>query len=308
MRKKRTVELFKVNWSAINEDNEELTFNEFLSIYLHEYNLDTNDRDTYFKVKRENEDFLIGSITTTKTYGIPCKNNKRNHIPSRLDIADDEGLGYSNVLLFDKKYQVLYYEFNQNGCWIQSFIDFIRDRNLRLDAPYQISISCNVILRRNSYQRLISSTRFKKLHLKIAFPDQMVLEDDQRNNSIKNAIINAAKASPDTLELLLNVDTRRTNASLNQGRITNTINWLYSQIGGRNSEHYQKVEFTSFAPGEDDGIENKDTIDLANDKFRRTFFIEEPRIRSDLQISEKVLGIIEVYSRCLPDIRLIFRS
>ncbi|MCY1719571.1 hypothetical protein OU798_04420 [Prolixibacteraceae bacterium Z1-6] len=307
MRKKRTVELFRINWTATNPEQGDVSFEYFLENYADGYSIEEAGKNIYLKIQRTRDNYIAGSISTTKKYGIPPKNNASSHVSSGLDMDEDEGLGYSNVFLYDITYRVLYYEFNLNGCWIKRFFEFLNSCNDSLEDSFDIDIQERVVLRQNAYERLRSCSSFTKIHLKVAFPNQMIFQNRAENDSMENVIRSAAQHETDTLEMILNVDSRRLGATLNPGRIGNDIRWFTNQLRGPNAAHYTKIEVTGVSTDEESNVQRRDPIDLANDKFKRHFEIDEPRILTDLQIREKTSGIIDVYNRCLPEVRLIFR-
>lgn len=307
--KKRKVELFKLTFNAIDDSQNHLNFFDFVSNYLNEITRDETWKKTYFKVLRNTEDFFVLGITTTKMYGIPPINDFENHESSAIPLSDTEGLGYFNIILYDKNFSVLYFEFVQNGCWLSTFIEIIKEFERTEDCPYDITISATAVLRTEAYERLMNYGRYGQIELKIAAPTQMILSRRAENDAILSAINYAQDLNADVLDYVFKIDARRTNSSLNQSVIRSSLAIARRYISSDQSQHFLKFKVTGFhTEGTGSNVsERKDTIDLVKDKFIRYFTINEPRVREDLQILDKTSGIIDVYQRCLPEIGVLFR-
>lgn len=241
-------------------------------------------------------------------YGIPPKNDIKTHVPSPLDLTPEEGIGYSNVFLYDKKFKVLYYEFNQNGLWVSTFNDHIQSLQNTESCPYEIKSSVTHIMRKEAYQRLINYGRYLQIELQIANPDGLTITERTKNDSILNVIKTNQGMNAKVLNYVFKVDSRYTDNTLHIPTIRRQINQIWKLISNDKNGHVTKYKVTGFHGDGDGPINKKDTIDLVNDKFSRTFEINEPRIKQDLQLNEKKVGIEDVYKRCLPEIKDIFKK
>ena len=99
-RKRKKIETLKIE---ILDKN--INFIEVLnSAEGKKYQEGEDKRYTLYKLK-DNEDYYLGYISTTKLSDIAPKHNSNTNEYERLPINSNngEGLGYSNVFIYDKK-------------------------------------------------------------------------------------------------------------------------------------------------------------------------------------------------------------
>ena len=306
--KKRKVELFRFRFEAINNNNTKIGFYDFAIKYLNNKAINEIYKDTYFDIKEDTSNYFIIGVVTTKMYGIPPKNDIVKHKTGALPLLPNEGIAYSNIILYDKTFKILYYEFNQNGLWASTFVDHILGMQQTAGCPYDINASIVPILRKKAYKRLMEFGRYSQIELQIANPDGLVISEITKTDSLLNIIKCNQGLDAEVLNYTYKVDTRKSDSTLDISTVRRMIKQAKNILSGSNTSHLTKLKITGYH-GEDDGPQNrKDTIDLVNDKFSRTFEINEPRVRNDLQFVEKKKGIVNVYNRCLPEIKELFKK
>lgn len=82
-------------------------------------------KDVSLRILNKGNDTIIGLVETSRNENIPPKKNKKKKTIEKLGLEVGEGLAYANIFIYEKKRQILMYEVNKFGCFIDHFIEYI---------------------------------------------------------------------------------------------------------------------------------------------------------------------------------------
>jgi len=299
-KKKKIIETMVVSLS-----NPNLTFEKLLSACTEHQDASNAERTISLHINRDKPGYIIGFVNTTKKSGIPPKHNPDTGEYSPLDIAEGEGLGFSNVFIYDKRYKVLMYEFNKNGCYLSSFNHLLETFIYQLDnEDYKTTISFLPLLRADAYKRMMSMDYIKTLELKIAEPSQIRQEYLDENDAISNAIKTGSELKSDTMEVKFDIQARKL-----EGMPSQVINKILKSMGRiidkNETSVIEKLKLTGYYNDPESNDRKKDDIDMIFDRYKKTFDIYEPRIQQDPQTMEKCNSIYSRYLDCVEDFKIL---
>ncbi len=272
--------------------------------------VDTNyneDKGKVFSLHRirENNDFFLGYMNTTKQIGIPPKHNPRHSTSEALPIneTDGEGLGYSNVFVYDKTFQVIMYEFNQNGCYLGSFRRYVLELyNEGADEPLNVSFS--PLLRLEALERILRFNVYKSLQVKIAVPSGGMQDFLDENDALSSAISTAQQLQSDTVDLKFDIKGRPINGMPSQV-VSNLIRRVQRLINNYDERIVDKFVVAGYYHDIEEDVTKKDEIDFLTDRYLKTFSVDEPNILSDSQTREKSSSLFDVYINCRSDFEIL---
>lgn len=264
------------------------------------------NKSVQFSVIEDNKDYTIGFVRSTIDKDLPAKINKRSKKISPLDVANDEGIAYGNVLLYSKKLNVLFYEVNKNSIYLDSFKDFIyrcfhSSETLKEESIFETTFS--TIFRKNEYERALKMDKYKSFKIKVYQPKNLLKEVKELNSSLEDKIDmeflpeieRAANLNSDYAEIEFNVH----NAKKSGGLYKNKIEPLIRNLGkalkfGQIRQNIDTIEICGY---ENEYSSSKIPIDLVGDVYCAFFKIDIPRLDSDLMKSQRITCIKEVYER-----------
>ncbi len=272
--------------------------------------VDTNyneDKGKVFSLHRirENNDFFLGYMNTTKQIGIPPKHNPRHSTSEALPIneTDGEGLGYSNVFVYDKTFQVIMYEFNQNGCYLGSFRRYVLELyNEGADEPLNVSFC--PLLRLETLERILRFNVYKSLQVKIAVPSGGMQDFLDENDALSSAISTAQQLQSDTVDLKFDIKGRPINGMPSQV-VSNLIRRVQRLINNYDERIVDKFVVAGYYHDIEEDVTKKDEIDFLTDRYLKTFSVDEPNILSDSQTREKSSSLFDVYINCRSDFEIL---
>ncbi|MDD2635944.1 MAG: hypothetical protein PHW82_10635 [Bacteroidales bacterium] len=254
---------------------------------------------------RENSDYFLGYMNTTKQKGIPPKHNPRENTFEQLPIneGDGEGLGFSNVFIFDKTHQVIMYEFNKNGCYLASFRNYIRHL-YNNDAEERLNLSFSPLLRLEAYQRMLQVDIYKTLEVKIATPIRPIQDFLDENDALSSAISTSQLLQSDTVNLKFDIKGRPLNGMPTQA-ISNLIRRIERLATGYDESIVEKFVICGYYNDIENDTLRKDEIDFLLDRYQKTFNVDEPNVLSNTQTHEKSTALFNVYWDCKGDFEIL---
>ncbi|MGV3630304.1 MAG: DUF6731 family protein [Bacteroidota bacterium] len=293
--KKKKLEVMLVSTSDQNR-----SFVDILNSCIGNSFNDGNGKILSLKRFNDNTEYFLGYLNTTKQAGIPPKHSSFNDSYEALPINADngEGLGYSNVFVYDKLNKVLMYEFNKNGCYLASFNKYLSYfTNDGTQAP--IDISFTPLLRPEAYDRMLNINVYKTLEVKIATPTNMIQEFVDENDALSGAIRTGIELETDTIDLKFDIKGRPIEGMPSQ-RISNLLRRINILLG-REEHLVEKLTICGYYLDPEDNHLIKDEIDFLLDRYKKTFTIDEPSVLNDPQTREKINSLLDVYLNCRTD-------
>ena len=289
--------------------NNNLDFTELLHFSQDSDFNDGSGKIVNLRIHFEEDTFLRGAVTTTKQTGIPPKHNPISHTFTALPIDEEsgEGLGYSNVFVYDKRAKILMYEFNRNGCYLSLFGRLIKHFSHEASEE-AVQLEFSPVLRTEAYERMLSMEIYKSLEVKVANPSQLTRDFLDDNDALSSAIQAGSELGSDTIDLKYSMKGRRVDNGMPSQVIARFINKVQSILGA-NDQVIEKFTIKGYRVDDSDSTESiKDEIDILLDRYTKSFSVNEPNVQGDPQTNEKLLSLYDVYMNCRSDFNIFHSS
>ena len=252
----------------------------------------------------ENDEYFSGYVNVTKQIGIPPKHNSIEDTFEALPIneGEGEGLGFSNVFVYDKRSCVLMYEFNKNGCYLTSFRRCILYLYNDIEPEGQLDISFYPLLRPEAYERMLNIDIYKTLEVKIATPREEIRDFLDENDALVSAITTSQELGADTMSLKFDIKGRPVRGMSSQfiSRLVRNVRRLFE----RDESSVRKLVIRGYYHDPEQDVDVQDTIDFILDRYKKNFSVDEPNVLSDPQTNEKLGSLLGVYLDCRGDFRI----
>lgn len=302
--KKKKIEFFKVQIMTMNNELSELTFNEVLNFpELLNRSLPIKGKDIEFKILRNNDNYLVGILETNRDINVPPKKHKLNLTFDRIGLEVEEGLAYGNVLLFDKQRNILMYESNKFGCYLDHFVNFIYLAIRESEVYRTFRIKFEAILTRGEYERILNFGFHKSIEVEIAHPDLIVADFEHRNNALFSAINSGRELNSSKVFAKFEVEARPNRGQgLSDIRLREILDDAAGLMQGRFRGNVKKV----IVSGYDADARRLKKIDLVADRYLKTITLDEPRENINLLENQRAEQIVELFNNCQQDFDRMF--
>jgi hypothetical protein len=298
--KRKKVETMKVSLTS-----ESLSFCQILNSIVDLKYHDGHGKLVSLHKIRENDEYFLGYMNTTKQTGIPPKHNPTQNTfePLPINEVDGEGLGFSNVFVFDKNHRVLMYEYNKNGCYLATFRHYVLNLHNR-HGDETISLSFSPLLRLEAYQRMLNLDVYKTLEVKIATPTNVIRDFLDENDAISSAITTSQLLNSDTVDLKFDIKGKPINGMPNQV-ISNLIRRIQRLAINYDEQIVEKFTICGYHHDIEEDVTKKEIIDFLLDRYVKTFTVDEPNVLHDTQTREKSNSLFIVYWDCRNDFDML---
>lgn len=303
-RKKKFVEVLPPRVKCLSQVESEITFSDILS-YMSGRTVYYSDKEYIVKtyVSDNLENCLEGIIVTCQNKDIPPKRNNQTGEFSALPVdIDHEKLSFGNAFMYDKRMNVLFYERNKNGCFIDTLAKFIiqmwnQDEEEHKDM--KIELDFIAILRKGEYERALNMGYYKEFIAEFTNPKAILEEMADENSSLygisKRCATEAVKAKSDRFEIKMSTFGKQLNEDgLSIRTIKGHLRSVRTLLEGRMKCNVEKVRIKGYSsdPEESSSIQ---TIDLVADVFKPYFRLTSNSLNSNLQELERRYELRKVY-------------
>ena len=292
-----------------DDENNDLTFTDILkSITGKKYSDDLKDVVLKF-LGQENSSLITGIVETRQLKDTPPKINKRTNKISSLGLnIEEEALVFANVFLYDTDRNVLLYEVNANGCYLDKLIPVIYSLWKR-ENDLEFNLEFSAIIRKHEYKKLLTAKYIKEFQIELREAKEILRliseEKDSIYNGVKKIVETAVKNNSDTISILQKAQSKKCNplgialdsviAVVKGGRKI-----LESDL--RDNVKVMKVKGYFENPEE---ITTPQPLNLIADTFQERIRLPEVGQQEDLQEFERKQEILRLYERILPEIKAI---
>ena len=303
-RKKKYVEVLTPRVKCFSQNDSEITFSDILS-YMSGKTVYYNEKEyivrTYGSDNLEN--CIEGIIVTGQNKDIPPKHNNQTGEFSALpvDIAHEK-LSFGNAFLYDKELNILFYERNKNGCFIDTLAKFftqIWNQNEEEHEDIKIELDFVAILRKGEYERALNMGYYKEFVAEFTCPKAILEELEYDKSSLygisKKCATEAVKAKSDRFEIKISTFGKQVNKDgLSIRTIKEYLRSVRTLLKGRMKSNVEKVRIKGYSsdPEESSSIQ---TIDLVADVFKPYFRLTSNSLNCDLQEVERRKELRQVY-------------
>ena len=303
-RKKKYIEVLTPRVKCLSQNDSEITFLDFLS-YMSGKTVYYSDKEYIVKIYGSGnlDNCQEGIIVTGQNKDIPPKRNDQTGEFSALPVDITlEKLSYGNAFLYDKKMNVLFYERNKNGCFIDTLAKFFTqlwNQDEVVHEDIKIELDFIAILRKGEYERAIKLGYYKEFIAEFTNPKAILEEMADDNSSLygisKRCATEAVKAKSDRFEIKMSTFGKQVNKDgLSLRTIKDHLKSVRSLLRGRMKSNVEKVRIKGYSsdPVDSSSIQ---TIDLVADVFKPYFRLTSNSLNCDLQEVERRQELRQVY-------------
>jgi hypothetical protein len=268
----------------------------------HEINLLTTDL----------EDCVVGIVITGQNKNLPPKKDKATGAHSKLGInPSKENLSYGNIFLYSDTLNVLFYEVNVNGCYPDKLAEHIMRIWNHPSQKNRIELSFNPVSRKGEYQRLLKMTNYREVYAAFANPAEILQEYKDDNDStlsmVKRYLKDGLNSNSDKLIVNFATFSKKNNKTgLSRQRVMKFVNSVRYLLNGNQRKNVTALKVLGYFT-DPDSPKSKQPINLIADTFNIFIRLTNVTLLEDLQLAERKSEIERLYSRHLPELKLIFK-
>lgn len=258
-------------------------------------------------------DCILGIIETTQDSDIPPIKNKTTKEYSSVGInPETEGLAYANVFIYDSLRNILIFEINKNGCFLNQFIDFIYTQWKLNDENIPFDLKFDAVLRANEYQRMLNMDYYKRITVDLYNPVELIncfneATDSLANNLLRTQIQAGQQNNANTIRLEHIAMGKKINPmGLSRSLVKGVVDAVKVSIADNgHRQNIQRIEVLGYSVDVEGGKSTSKAIDILADTFNEFFRIPGVQIQANIQLEDRKQGIETLYSKVLPEIRTI---
>lgn len=310
-RKKKYVEVLTPRVRCLSQNDSEITFSDILS-YMNSKTVYYSDKEYIVKTYGSGnpENCQEGIIVTGQNKDIPPKRNNQTGEFSALPVdIVHEKLYFGNAFLYDKRLNVLFYERNKNGCFIDTLAKFIMqlwNQNEREHEDIKIELDFIAILRKGEYARALRMGYYKEFIAEFTNPKEILEEMADDNSSLygisKRCATEAVKAKSDRFEIKMSTFGKQVNKDgLSLRTIKEHLKSVRTLLKGRMKCNVEKVRIKGYSSDPEESS-SMQTIDLVADVFKPYFRLTSNSLNCDLQEAERRHELRKVYQDIRHDV------
>ena len=301
------VDVVSIYTNYTKDSKEKLSFEDIITDEeVNNQELSLKGKLINFSILENNEDFIIGFLTSSTDKDLPAKINHKTKKISALDVTTDESLVFGSIFLYSKTTNALFFEVNRDTIYLEGFKDFIYKcyhNSKKLKNRTVFDLKFNVIFRRNEYERALKMDIYKGFRVRIHQPKKLLSEIKKINASIDKKIEseflsdiqNASKLNSDSAEIYYDVKKPKTYGGLSKESVESMIkNFKNILKYGQIREKIDIIEVKGYAVEDSKKIT---PIDLIGDVYSSKFILKVPRLNKNLQKKERLTKIKEVYNK-----------
>lgn len=287
-----------IDATLIKINNNRIKFEDLLKDLNKSILLDDADRFVKLVVTKDEENYVMGFIQTTKKSGIPPSHDVDKDKYDKLALNKNQGLGYSNSFLYIKKQKVLLYQFEKNGYYLPSLITSLDIKLRDLNPDRDLHLTNHVVLKKEAYERILNFSATKSIELVVSNPKSLNRDYIDENGGLNETFNQGDLLNADELTLKYSL---KGNNSMGMPieRFRVYLNYLLNITSKRSNDFNQikKVKVEGYLRDPSSDKEYREAIDLFEDKFKAHILIDEPRIKEDTQGKEKCLKLEKLYHK-----------
>ena len=308
--KKRNVDVLSVAFRYSENETQTVQFADILR-YMHNQEFRLEEKIFNFALLNcQKPDCLMAIIVTTQDSDIPPKRNKSTGTYSRVQInPEEEGFAYANILFYDIRRNIFLYEINKNGCFPNQFRDFIYHHWNANEDNIRFDISFPPVIRANEYERMLRMDYYKKISIELYAPNELVncfeeSNDSLYNNFIKHQINIGVQSNANTITIEQVALQKRVNPmGLSHSMVKGLVDAVKLNIAEKGHRfNVQQLRVEGYTYDSEDPKKCK-PIDILADSFNEYFKIPDIQVHSDVQQQDRIVGILGLYDKLLPEFR-----
>lgn len=253
---------------------------------------------------------LVGIVMTGQNKDLPPKRNNQTGEFSQLNLdVNREKLSFGNIFLYDVRINILFYELNMNGCYLDKLAENIQTYwNSQYDD--KIELSFVPVSRKGEYQRLMKMGYYKEFYVELTNPTEILQDYKDSTSSLfsmaKSYISKGMKNKSDVFVLKFATFGKQVNKiGLSAKAILELAKSFGFLLAGEQRKNVKKLQVKGYFadPNEPQTLQ---PINLVSDVFTIYIKLTVQTLPSNLQETERKEEIEKLYQKHLPELNYIF--
>lgn len=256
---------------------------------------------------------IVGIIITGQNKNLPAKRDRATgeFHPLNLD-PDKETLSFGNIFLYDKSLNILLYEVNINGCYIDKFVSCIyQEWQKDGDDDIKFDLSFPVLSRKGEYERLLNMTYYKEFFVELTCPQEILEEYKDDNSSIlsivKRHLKDGIQNNTDSIIIRYSTFGKKENkeglARRPLLKVVDSVRYLFN---GNQKKNVKALKIKGYLQDPDEKCTMK-PVNLVTDTFNIFIKLTVKLLLTDIQQSERQQEIEKLYIKHLPEFKYIIK-
>ena len=302
--KKKRVEIVSIHIDSLVEGCEPPSFAEVFAL-LNATEITQDGKLYEFRSLNTNiTECIVGLVETTQDKDIPPIKNKQTKEFSQVQInTATEGLAFANIFLFDTSLNVLIYEVNRNGCYLQTFKELLECKWAELHNGNEIQIHIGAVCRLDEYNRMLRINNYRKISYEICCPSEVLRVVRQQEESLSKSLLESqlTAAERNNINIIL-IEQKCMPVTINRdgmqaGFVREFVGLFNSLFGAGQRSNVKKFTVHGYTLDPESEKQHATTINLLADVFDEYISIPEVQVQSSLQVPERKASIETVYNR-----------
>ncbi len=249
-------------------------------------------------------DSIIGLVETTQDKDIPPIKNKQTKALSQVQInTATEGLAFANIFLFDTSLNVLIYEVNRNGCYLQIFKELLEHKWAEHHNGNEIQIHIGAVCRLDEYNRMLRINNYRKISYEICSPSEVLRVVRQQEESLSKSLLESQLTAAERNNInIISIEQKCMPVTINKngmqtGFVREFASLFNNLFGAGQRKNVKKFTVHGYTLDPESEKPHATTINLLADVFDEYISIPEVQVQSSLQVPERKASIETVYNR-----------
>ena len=303
-KKKKRVEIVNIHIDSLVEESAPPSFSDAFAL-LNETEITQDGKLYEFRsLHTDNTDYIIGLVETTQDKDIPPIKNKQTKVFSQVRInTATEGLAFANIFLFDKSLNVLIYEVNRNGCYLQTFKELLECKWAEHHNGNEIQIHLGAVCRLDEYNRMLQINNYRKISYEICCPSEVLRVVSQQEESLcKSLLESQLTAAARNNITIISIEQKCMPVAINRdgmqaGLVHEFVGLFNGLFGAGQRNNVKKFTVQGYTLDPESEKQHATTINLLADVFDEYISIPEVQVHSSLQVPERKASIESVYNK-----------
>ncbi len=233
---------------------------------------------------------VSGIVITEQIKDLPPKRNKDTGEFSSLGLQPNETLAYGNAFLYDKSLEVIFYEVNGNGYYLDQFSGIlIEEWNNRQNGQQNQIIDINFVAipKNGGYRTYQSMYYLKEFVFEIACPHSIIQEYHNNNSTLLGAITpdlnRAVRNNADVMQIRYATFGKKGNRQgLDGKKIKKLVDAGMFILRGGQRSNVKELKVVGFET-DSNGKSHKTSADLIADLLKGSITLPSVEQNKDLQ-------------------------
>lgn len=306
----KRIEVIAPHIKYMGED--EITFESILNHVNGKKHADSFKDYQLTVLKTTLSDCIVGIVNTGQNKNLPPKKEKATGKLSKLGIdINKENLCFGNILLYDKNLNILFYEVNMNGCYLDKFGEYLMNFWNIANKGMEIEVSFSTVSRKGEYARMLKMTHYTEYYAEFYNPTEILQaykDDNSTTFSLAKRYLNdGVKNNSD--KLIINFSTfgkKNNKTGLSRQALMKFVNSVMYLFKGDQKKNVAALKVKGYFT-DPDMPKSIQPINLVADTFNIFIKLKDKIQQEDIQQIERQSEVEKLYNKHLPELKYIFK-